>query len=75
MQVGASQKASFERVFGSIVAASIAQVKLAFGTRHSYEVQTDALVVAVGVWRDSQVLWIANQAAATAHAFAPHRVD
>ena len=75
LQIGASQKTSFECVFGGVVAAGIAQVKLAFGTRHSYEVQTDALVVTVGVWRDSQVLWVTNQAAAAAHTFAPHRVD
>ena len=38
LQVGASQKASFECVFGGVVAAGVCQVKLAFGARHSYEV-------------------------------------
>ena len=53
LQIGASQKTSFECVFGGVVAAGIAQVKLAFGAGHGYEVQADALVIAVGVWRDS----------------------
>ena len=53
LQVGASQKASFECVFGGVVAAGIAQVKLAFGARHGHEVQADTLVVTIGVWRDS----------------------
>ena len=51
VQAGGDRR-PFECVFGGVVAAGIAQVKLAFGARHGHEVQANAFVIAIREFAD-----------------------